>query len=257
MPSLTLDTTSPNEDGRTNNSSTSRSASPVRAPPYSPITPTLSASRPIYTHTSQPQAVAIAQPPPETIDFSTNPDVLALKATISILQQQKRTAERDIKDLAETKERALRDPEAFATALKEGNIRARGDELFHPSREEDSDEDEEMGEADGVEQREEGEKAVAKMKGGEKWEPLPTPQTVVRMPAVNWEQYGVVGDSLNKLHKDQVARPVGGVPQRMGTDGTFHASPEGQRRDYAGVATPYNPLKDKIEKPGSKKGGKR
>lgn len=47
------------------------------------------------------------------------------------------------------KKRALRDPEKFATALKEGQIGMRIDESFHPTGE-DSNEDEYMTEADGV-----------------------------------------------------------------------------------------------------------
>jgi hypothetical protein len=256
MPSLTLDTeTSPKtqEDGLTQ--SISQSASPVHAPPYSPITPTLSTSRPVFTHTSQPPAVAIPQPPPEPIDFSTNPDVLALKATISILQQQKRTAERDMKLLADTKERALRDPQRFATDLTEGRIGMRGDKLFDPGNEEES--DEEMEDRETEAQPESGAQAMVKAKNEDKWEPLPTPQNVVRMPAVNWEQYGVVGDSLDKLHKDYVARPPEGMPQKMGHDGLFQPGPEGQRREYAGVAAPYNPFKDNIDKSNSRKSGKR
>ncbi|KUJ11180.1 uncharacterized protein LY89DRAFT_239181 [Mollisia scopiformis] len=256
MPSLTLDTTtSPHTQEHGQTQSTSRSASPVRAPPYSPITPTLSTARPIFTHTSQPPPAPIPQPPPETIDFSTNPDVLALKATMSILQQQKKTAEQDMKLLADTKERALRDPERFATALTEGRIHTRGDTLFNPSNEADS--DEEMEDADDLGQIESGRQAVARATNEEKWKPLPTPQNVVRMPAVNWEQYGVVGDSLEKIHKDQIARPNEGIPQKMGPDGKFQAGSEGQRRDYLGIAAPYNPLKDKIEKSGTKKSGKR
>lgn len=160
-----------------------------------------------------------------------------------------------MKILADTKQRALSNPEGFATALKEGRIRMRGDGLLDPSGDADSDED--MEDADQTMKTESGTQAVARVKDEEKWEPLPTSQNVVRMPPINWEQYGVVGDSLEKLHKDQVARPVEGMPQRMGPDGQFHTGPEGQRREYAGVASPYNPLKDRIEKPNSKKGGKR
>ncbi|KAF8847819.1 hypothetical protein BDZ45DRAFT_548525, partial [Acephala macrosclerotiorum] len=228
--------------------SSSRSASPVQAPPYSPITPTLSNARPVFTHKLQPPPVAMPPAPPIEIDFGSNPDVLALKATMSILQQQKRTAERDIKALSDTKERALRDPDAFTTALKEGRIGVRGDELLHPNGG-DTDEDEEMEDAEGLAKEEEGSQAVAKVRDGDKWNPLPTSQNVVRMPPINWEQYGVVGNALDKMHRDQVARPPQGVPQRMGPDGQFHAGPsDGQRKEYPGVAAPYNPLKDKIEK---------
>lgn len=254
MPALTLDTSQDNGQSQSN----PRSASPVRPPPYSPITPTLSTSRPVYTHDSQAPPVPVPQLPPQQIDFSTNPDVLALKATISILQQQKRIAENDMRALAATKERALGNPEAFATALGGGKIRMRGDELFTPSGEGPSDVDEDLEDA---EELSHGHPATQSKKGGdsehERWDPLPNLQNVVRMPSINWEQYGVVGDSLDKMHKDQLARPVEGAPQKIGPDGQFRAGLESQRRHNTGVAAPYNPLKDKIEKPGPKKTGKK
>lgn len=162
-----------------------------------------------------------------------------------------------MKVLADTKERALKDPERFETALKEGRIRMRGDELYNPSGADEDDSDEEMEGAENAKRKAPETQAVASAKDDEKWGPLPTPQNVVRMPPINWEKYGVVGDSLEKIHKDQVARPVEGMPQKMGPDGRFQPGPDGQRREYSGVAAPYNPLKDRIEKANMKKGGKR
>lgn len=157
-----------------------------------------------------------------------------------------------MKILADTKERALRDPQKFATDLKDGRIGMRGDKLFDPGNDEDSDEEMEDGHVEAH-----PESALVKAKNEDKWEPLPTSQNVVRMPPINWEKYGVVGESLDKLHKDYVARPPEGTPQKMGPDGVFQPGPEGQRREYAGVAAPYNPFKDSIDKTNSKKSGKR
>lgn len=101
-------------------------------------------------------------------------------------------------------------------------------------------------------------KVEAAKEGKEKWEPLPAPQNVVRCPPINWNQYAIVGDSLEKLHRDQVERPSEGVPQRVASDGSLVAGGEGPRRQGdLGIAAPYQPGRDKIEKMGTRKGGKR
>ncbi|KAH6670507.1 hypothetical protein B0J14DRAFT_596397 [Halenospora varia] len=256
---------------RTSSISNSRSASPVR-PPYSPLTPTLRAARlattessqqrqqqnngstptiaqpprQTYTH-SQPAQTSIPQPPPVPIDFADNPDAIALKSAISILQIQARNAASDIKNLQKVKERALEDPEGFSEALGRGEIKVKPDPWRNPGPIEDDEDDDE------------DEKMVVEMNEGEgkekKWPLLPTPQDVVRCPPINWTQYAVVGDSLDKLHKDQQARPTEGMPQRVGPDGQLVFGGEGQRRAAdVGVVAPFAPGKDKIEK---KKGGKK
>ncbi|KAF4624650.1 hypothetical protein G7Y89_g13517 [Cudoniella acicularis] len=282
MPSLTVDTSPSTSQSQSqapshspsqpNQRSTSRSASPVR-PPYSPLTPTLSASRlatsdnapasttpprQTYTH-SQPAQVGIPQPPPVPILFEENPDAIALKAAISILQIQARNATNDIKTLQRVKEQALQDPEGFSNALAKGDIKTRGDGLFKPNPitddNEDEDEDDEEGESGGENMRMDLDKEA---EGKKNWTSIPAPQNVVRCPPINWTQYAIVGESLNKLHKDQQARPSEGMPQRVGPDGQLLFGGEGQRRAAdIGVAAPYQPSKDRIEKSGSKKGGKR
>lgn len=84
---------------------------------------------------------------------------------------------------------------------------------------------------------------------GKTWEKLPKPQKVVRMPHINWDQYAVVGDSLEKLHADQLRNPPEGSPLRMG--------PGGQLLTSAMGSAPVTPAKDKNEKMGTRKGGKR
>jgi hypothetical protein len=75
---------------------------------------------------------------------------------------------------------------------------------------------------------------------------------------VNWNQYAVVGDSLDKIHKDQVERPSEGVPMKVGSDGQLVSGGEGARRQHdLGVAAPYQPGRDKIEKMSTRRGGKR
>jgi hypothetical protein len=159
---------------------------------------------------------------------------------------QARNAQQDMQTLQRMKEAALQDPEGFATAIAEGKVKTKNDPLFYPSGDdEDEDEDEKI----------EGMNGEAKEK---KWEAVPAPQNIVRCPPINWDQYGIVGESLEKLHKDQLARPSEGVPQRMDSSGQFVPGGEGYRRVAdLGIAAPYQPGRDKIEKLGTKKGGKR
>lgn len=285
MPALTVDTSpqSQSQSSRAHSPHTthtaSRSASPVR-PPVSPITPTIGHARlatatssnpsppssnknssshagapprQTYTH-SQPPQTAITQPPPVPIKLDENTDALALKSAMSILQLQARNAENDIRRLAGLKERALRDPEGFMKAADSGELQMKGDRLFNPSaedEEDDDDEDEEMEEANGEQD--------TTSDGKEKpWGKLPGKQTVVRCPPINWQKYAVVGESLDKLHADQTARPTEGMPQVLGLDGKLRYGGDGPRRaPDLGIAAPYQPGRDKIDKMGTRRGGKR
>ncbi|OHE98870.1 hypothetical protein CORC01_05766 [Colletotrichum orchidophilum] len=240
----------------------SRSSSPAR-PPISPITPTLpparlpdppapfAADRPVLTHSSQPSAAAAVPPPrPEPIDFDSNPDVLALKSAISILQMQSKKAAADIQGLNAAKNAAVDNPSAFLADLGAGKVHTQGDKLFAES-DSDSDDDETEGKADG---------SAAQGKAKEPpqpWESLPKPQNVVRCPPINWSQYAVVGESLDKIHTDQLARPSQGAPATLGPSGAyeFKGEPGGNQRPFIGVAAPYAPGKDRIEK--KAKGAKR
>jgi len=116
--------------------------------------------------------------------------------------------------------------------------------------EEDSDEDDER--------KIDGEMETGTV-GKTPWEPLPAPQTVVRAPPINWAQYGIVGESLDKIHADQLARPAEGAPARVGPNGqvVFQRGEGNRRQADLGVAAPYAPGRDRIEKMGTRKGGKR
>ncbi|VBB72871.1 Putative protein of unknown function [Podospora comata] len=272
---------------------TPRAPSPTR-PPISPITPKLdptkptlpphlpketpippptipdfSLSRPPLSHTSQPQAqTAIPPPQPVPLDFDSNPDVLALKSAISILQLQRQRAQADIQSLHKAKLSALSDPASFVADLTTGKVGQKEEGLFGgspPSDSDSDDSDEDTKKQDG----EEKEKEPA-------WRKLPKPQTVVRCPPINWNQYAIVGESLDKLHAEQLKAPTPGVPVVMtggsnqGTAGRFEftAGQQGgggggaggglvgsnQPQKLVGIAAPYVPGRDKIEK---KRGGKR
>ncbi|KAG9232162.1 hypothetical protein BJ875DRAFT_381347 [Amylocarpus encephaloides] len=268
-PGLTLDTTStpsqPNPQAHLSNASsslqqpsastTSHTTSPLRAasplpPPVSPLTPTKTSGNPFdnvprqtHTHPSQHSQPSISQPAPEPIVFEENTDVIALKSTIAILQIQARKAAEDVRTLRDVKERALGDLEGFVGALARGEL-GKPDSAVPPRQGGDGDEDEDNDEDEGMED--------AKGKG-RRWPALPKPQDIVRCPPINWTQYAVVGDSLDKLHNEQVSRPSEGMPQQVGADGQLGFGGEGARRVDVGVMAPYNPLRDKIEKKKGKK----
>ncbi|KAF6842487.1 hypothetical protein CMUS01_03072 [Colletotrichum musicola] len=245
----------------------SRSTSPAR-PPISPITPTLpparladppppfAADRPVLTHSTQPPAASATPPPrPEPIDFDSNPDVLALKSAISILQLQQKKAAADIKALSQAKNAAIENPPAFLADLESGKVHTQGDKLFLDS---DSDSDEEgEGKKKASDSGAVGDGQSKAPEEPRPWNSLPKPQNVVRCPPINWSQYAVVGESLDKLHADQLARPSQGAPATLGPSGTYEFTgvPGGNQRPFVGVAAPYTPGKDRIDK--KSKGGKR
>ncbi|KAG7292223.1 hypothetical protein NEMBOFW57_002258 [Staphylotrichum longicolle] len=135
--------------------------------------PDFALGRPTFTHMTQTDQVGVAPPPAQPIDFDSNPDVLALKSAISILQLQRARATADIQSLSRARDAALGNPASFVADLQAGKVRN-----------------------------------------------LPKPQTVVRCPPINWAQYGVVGDSLDKLHAEQLAAHPG-APAVLGPGGTY------------------------------------
>ncbi|KAK1825675.1 hypothetical protein QBC39DRAFT_366299 [Podospora conica] len=158
--------------------------------------------------------------------------------------------------LARAKAAALADPEGFVADLTAGRVRSEGDPLMgatsyssSSSSSDDEDDDEDDEDSDGTAAR----KRHRSNDSAPPWTRLPRPQTVVRCPPINWAQYGVVGESLDKLHAEQVAAPTAGVPAPLGPGGSyeFKAAVDGQQppaNRLVGVAAPYAPGKDKIEK---------
>jgi hypothetical protein len=282
--------------------------------------PDFAAGRPVFTHTTQTDQVGVTPPPAQPIDFESNPDVLALKSAISILQLQRARATADVQSLGRARDAALANPEAFTADLASGRVRMEGDPLILGTRgagggggpaeddsesdfdsdDADSNPDDQDGNGDGDSTRQEvtpesefktttiptttngaGGPSRRKQKhstsstrttAAPPWQTLPKPQTVVRCPPVNWAQYGVVGESLDKLHAEQVAAPTPGAPMVLGQGGAFEFKAGGGSGDQGGggsggggggeparrlvgVAAPYSPMRDKVEKKG--RGGKR
>ena len=203
----------------------------------SPITPPLRPTRvdegptprQTYTH-SQPDQTGMLPPPPEPIDFESNPDVIALRSAISVLQVQRKRAAEDIQTLSKAMDQAVEEPEAFVKDLVAGRTQGQ------PSQAEGCDD------GKGPSQK----KPQSQTKA---WSSLPKPQDVVRSPPINWAQYAVVGDSLEKLHAEQVAQPTQGSPATVGANGMFEfKAGDGKQEKYAGVAAQYMPGKDKIDR---------
>jgi hypothetical protein len=248
--------------------------------------------RPAYTHSSHTDATAAAAPPAEPIDLHSNPDVLALKSAISILQIQRRKAERDMVTLNHVRSAALAEPEAFVQDLTAGRVRVEGERLLVGGvRDEDSDSDSDSdgesksdGDNDGDKEKEKdsimsdnnNEEKQIKSDGSaqteshpqsqptteikynvktdpQPWTSIPKPQNIVRCPPINWSQYAVVGESLDKLHNEQVLRPAQGTPAVLTSEGHFEfkggdGGGVGKQERYIGVAAPYTPGKDKIDR---------
>ncbi|KAH8429700.1 uncharacterized protein LDX57_007372 [Aspergillus melleus] len=226
-------------------------STPFSAPPPPPLTSTTpSQTSPPQQQQQQqqgqqsqlPRPTFLPEPSPIPISESENPDAIALRSAISILQMQKQQSMRDLRTLERLKKAAAADPEAFARELAAGNLSARRDVggflgLDPMSREADDDDGDDEGDVDVGGGREEGGPRA-------KFETIPTPQNVVRMPPVNWAKYQIVGDPLDRMHEDQRRRPFSGEPRREDT----------QRAPEHVLASPYRPLVDKLETPSKVKG---
>ncbi len=144
--------------------------------------------------------------------------------------------------LEEQKSKAMEDPEAFARGVSEGKVKARGVQGIIPTADEqdqtgDSEEDVATGSHQAPDTGEECEKY-------KHFGIIPSAQNVVRMPPVNWAKYHIVGESLDKLHEEQRARPSQGQPLR---DEDLRPR---ERASESVIAAPYNPWVDKVgEKP--------
>jgi hypothetical protein len=195
------------------------------------------------------------------VSLDDNSDAIALRSAISILQIQRQTTQQDILTLQQLKTRALNDPATFVDALVRGEVRSRpatAFELPQPGVTKDDDDevqDELNVREDTSAKAESQETAIHRM--SQRWPEIPTSQNVVKMPTINWAQYGVVGGSLDKLHKDQLANPTEGVPLPIGSDGMVLTDVVSSANPASGSVN--GPQRDtvQIEKMSTRKGGRR
>jgi len=257
MHSVPTPTTAP--DGREASIQDDRPGTPPR-PPYSPVTPVFAHLDPVASNNAtivppplspsptsrvppeifgyQPPrppatpAVFKPEPPPVPISESENPDAIALRSAISILQMQKQQSLRDLKSLERMKEAAAADPEGFARELAAGRLRTedRGAVIQFSD---DADDDEREIDEDSTEgaKQAEGDQSPTSRFGR-----IPPPQNIVRMPPINWAKYQVVGEPLDRMHEEQLRRPYAGEPRR-------ESAPEHV------LASPYRPLVDQLQTP--------
>ncbi|KAJ5698754.1 hypothetical protein N7462_000759 [Penicillium macrosclerotiorum] len=234
-----------------------RPGTPPR-PPYSPVTPVFAHLDPVasndatiipppllpsptskvvpesttsYRAPPPPAAPPVfkPEPPPVPISESENPDAIALRSAISILQLQKQQSLRDIQTLDRLKEAAAADPEGFARELAAGRLRTEDRGAIIQFSDNDAMETEENAQED--QKHAEGNQPSASKFGS-----IPSPQNVVRMPPINWAKYKVMGDSLDRMHEEQLRRPSSGEPRR---------EPAAEHV----LASPYRPLVDHLGTP--------
>jgi hypothetical protein len=222
-----------------------------------------------------PNAEYIPQPPNRPFSSDDATDAMALRAAISTLQFQKKKAQNDMHELARIKQMALEDPERFkeelaAGRLKEerhviGNMQSILDDLDNGD---DDDEvifevgpishkaDEQARKASGdtatsqpprsdsvsttkdvsMEERPAAEqKAVKSVDAPQPFPRIPEAQNIVRMPCVNWDKYGIVGEPLERMHNQQKRWP-----------GATAGANKDRGREHA-VAAPYSPFLDRLE----------
>lgn len=212
---------SPNRGQSSSNKASS--GSPER-PSYSPVTPTL----PEAALPDQQPAQTLSRPPPSAefidqpealpVSLDDNPDAIAMRAALSILQMQRQQSLRDIRDLDKMKTAAIEDPEAFVEHLKASKL------------------------SNGPRQGVDVDYADQSEEEGENSEPsdpqfprFPSAQNVVRAPPVEWTKYGIVGEPLDKMHEAQRRYP--------GLANTPGASQNPQPHQIAG---PYKPFSDRL-----------
>ncbi|KAJ2976772.1 hypothetical protein NQ176_g4751 [Zarea fungicola] len=234
---------------------TTSSQQQAQQPPSQPQQPSQTQQRQGFTHTTQetPTTLPLA-PGPEPIDFDTNPDTIALKSAIAVLQLQRQRATADIQRLNRAKEEAVGDPEAFIQDLVAGKVNNSESRRTNTATtnidlsDDDKDEDEDK--------ETEGKTIIGQKQREREWVTLPKPQDVVRCPPINWSQYAVVGDSLDKLHAEQVSRPTQGTPAAYipGHAGMYEfRAGDGRQEAYQGIAVPYNPVKDRVDRKSTSK----
>ncbi|KAF2739153.1 hypothetical protein EJ04DRAFT_427387 [Polyplosphaeria fusca] len=232
----------------------SESRSPGR-PPVSPITPTVSTAQlaPLEPAQYRPRVVPpeIAtfrqQPPPVPISESENPDAIALRSAISLLQLQREKSKRDLRSLEELKSAAISDPQGFARSLQAQHAqKPKSDhDPLKPTLSDAADltltsghGGEELRDKDGPKDAGVDIKPTASTDPTSTFSAIPQPQNIIRCPPVNWAKYHVVGEPLDKMHEEQKLYPYSKEPPR---------NHQGGRASPHTVASPYSPFADGIE----------
>ena len=150
------------------------------------------------------------QPPSVPISESENPDAIALRSAISLLQIQREKSKRDLKALEQLKHAAVQDPEGFMRSLQEQRAQRAGahHDVLTPTL---------AGLTDAVESDGDGQQSVPGRKDSagvdsNKFPAIPQPQNVVRCPPIttlpNWPGSAVPGHQLGPLLMAVSVMPV-------------------------------------------------
>lgn len=225
-------------------------------PPFEPLSP-VPTKGPHYAHDNQKDATFIEPPSAatETIDLNTNPDAQALKANIGILMYQEKKVLANLKRLDLLSTQVDEHPVEFAKAVIAGDIKIQDktnevvakwlpqyvkedrfkivqkaikDEVIEAqfeewTRLENMHKDPETRKTMTEEQKRRFKRYEKGLNpDGIDFASLPEPVNVSRGPAINWAQYGVVGDSLDAVHAN-VLKTLGSdkEPKEIATDGTI------------------------------------
>jgi hypothetical protein len=197
-------------------------------------------------------STTIPRPPPNPFTGKHNADASALRAATSLLQMQKARALDDIRVLEDLKRSALAEPEMFIDALVKGELRDANTSKIVPSM------SQQTGSERGLPENEDKEMTDVSP-GAEhqtvdpsapRFPTIPKSQNIVRMPAINWAKYGIVGDALDKMHEEQRTNPSLGEPEFMATRTSQpipldHSLPSSEKAPRHVLAAPYNPLDQK------------
>ncbi|KAL6711814.1 hypothetical protein ACN47E_002857 [Coniothyrium glycines] len=248
MPALLVDTTttrlpSSSAASTASTASTASDAASPDRPPVSPITPTATIAQlaPLPTTEARargappPKATVRQQPPSVPISESENPDAIALRSAISLLQLQREKSKRDLKALEELKATAVLDPEAFARSLQDQRAQASRSyqDILTPTLAGLSDIKETLGASPSANGRKDSADVESRVET--RVPPIPQPQNIVRCPPVNWAKYHVVGEPLDKMHEEQKKWPGAAEPPR---------TKSGSRAPPHAVTAPYSPFTD-------------
>jgi hypothetical protein len=228
-----------------------------------------------------PQAEFIPRPPPIPFSGNTNPDAVALRATADILQVQKARATENIQRLEQLKLLNREDPKEFLKQLVAGNLKGSEsdkDGILGPTvgpeverllaaLDMGSKKENEQGDAKaGADDKEKIPDRKDSVKGDDKaldekkeYPRFPTPQNIVRTPAINWAKYGILGETIDNMHEEQKTNPTLGEPEQLANRRSQPATPvvETDQALEKGLppkaprfvmAAPYDPIKEQMKK---------
>ncbi|KAF2187821.1 hypothetical protein K469DRAFT_704780 [Zopfia rhizophila CBS 207.26] len=230
------------------------SDSPDR-PPVSPITPVASVAQLAPVERVEPQrrvpppqaTTFMQQPSPVPISENENPDAIALRSAISLLQLQREKSKRDLKTLEELKAAAVSDPQGFVRALETQRARQSksNSDILTPTLSDvqdtiiDGDGEIQNRQRDGIRQKDSASVEPSTVPGDSNtgFPTMPQPQNIIRCPPVNWAKYHIVGEPLDKMHEEQKQYPYSAEPPR---------TQQGTRAPPHTIAAPYSPFTDRI-----------